>query len=456
MDSKRFVIVDIETTGGNARMGRIIEIAAYLYEDDKVIDELVTLINPECHIPPFITNMTGITEDMVSEAPRFFEIARDLVSITDKAIFVAHNVAFDWGFIATEFRRLGYNWAPERLCTLQLSRRLLPGHKSYSLGNLCADLGIVIEGRHRAAGDALATVELFKLLLSKGLENAKDPRQLELKLHPALVADKLHALPQSTGVYYFWDEKGNLIYIGKSNNIKQRVLSHFYNRKTQKELRIQAMTADVTIEETGSELIALLLESDEIKKHKPLFNRAQRRSIMQYGVFDYTDLRGYIQFNIARTAEHTDLKALASFPTKDEAAEFLENLIDRHELCMKLCGLYPTDGACFLRQVHRCHGACEGSEEPELYNLRAQKAIDELSFHKESFLLLEPGRHDDENAFVFIDNGIYRGFGYVPNDVSMLHPAELSQYLVCTKENHDVYQIILRYMRQKKVRKQPF
>lgn len=229
-----FAIVDIETTGGSARLEKITEIAVYLHDGEKITGEYVSLINPERNIPYFITNLTGITNEMVEDAPRFFEIARDIVELTEGRTFVAHNARFDYSFLRQEFKSLGFNFKRNIIDTVALSRKLLPGHRSYSLDNICRDLKIDINGRHRAAGDALATVKLFKILLDKDWEiNGKRSNLVRntriSKLNPRLDVSKIDAIPEEPGIYYFYDEDGDLIYIGKSRNLQQRISTHLSN-----------------------------------------------------------------------------------------------------------------------------------------------------------------------------------------------------------------------------------
>ncbi len=166
-----YAIVDIETTGGSSKTGKITEIAILISDGEKIIDSFVSLVNPECNIPFYITQLTGITNHMVANAPRFYEIAKKVVEITSNRIFVAHNVSFDYNFIRKEFNDLGYDFKMKKLCTVQLSRKFFPGHESYSLGKICNKLNININHRHRAEGDALATAELFKLILKKETQN---------------------------------------------------------------------------------------------------------------------------------------------------------------------------------------------------------------------------------------------------------------------------------------------
>lgn len=177
-----YAIIDIETTGQSAANGKITEVAIFVHDGFKVIDSFSSLINPECYIPDYIVNLTGINNEMVRNAPKFYEVARRIVEMTNDRIFVAHNVSFDYRFIQEEFKRLGYDYQRKTMCTVRMGRKFLPGHKSYSLGNICDELGISINGRHRAAGDALATVKLFEILLEKKTqkETKQPPGQLRL------------------------------------------------------------------------------------------------------------------------------------------------------------------------------------------------------------------------------------------------------------------------------------
>ena len=223
-----YAIIDIETTGGSARLEKITEIAIYLHDGNQITGEFVSLVNPERNIPYFITNLTGITNEMVEDAPRFYEIAKKIIELTEGRTFVAHNARFDYSFIRQEYKSLGFNFKRNILDTVALSRKLLPGHKSYSLGNICKDLNISINGRHRAAGDALATVRLFEILIARDIEiNGGRSSLLKntrvSKLNPKLDINKIESIPDEPGVYYFYNEKGDLIYIGKSRNLQQRI-----------------------------------------------------------------------------------------------------------------------------------------------------------------------------------------------------------------------------------------
>ncbi len=455
-----FAIVDIETTGGSPVTEKITEIAVYVYDGNKIVEEFCTLINPEKEIPYFITNLTGISNAMVANSPKFYEVARKIVEITQDRVFVAHNVSFDYHFIRNEFKRLGYNYSRQQLCTVQLSRKLIPGLASYSLGKICKHLNIEVNGRHRAYGDAYATVKLFEYLLQS--QNSKDIIQssstsiIRKTFHPQLDPGILDNLPEETGVYYFYNDHQELIYIGKSKNIRQRIQSHFRNYNTRKGIEMQNSTAHISYEITGSELIALLKESNEIKQHKPLYNRSQRRTTSQFGIEFFKDLKGYIQFSIKNSKEQAGSR-LISFSTQKAAKAYLMQLIDNYDLCMKLCGLYPAAGACFHYEIMECKGACIDKENPDTYNLRAQKAIDKHKFRHDSFFILEDGRYLNEMAIILIEKGVYLGYGYIDKDSNDGSLDALRDCIHSYADNRDIQQIIRNYILQHdKIRIIPF
>ncbi|NHB67707.1 exonuclease domain-containing protein [Perlabentimonas gracilis] len=419
-----FAIVDIETTGGSPVSSRITEIAIFLFDGKKIVDEYTTLINPECYIPPNITRLTGISNEMVANAPRFYEVARRVVEITDGATFVAHNVTFDYKFIQTEFKRLGFDYNRPTLCTVRLSRKHLPGYPSYSLGNICDNLGISINGRHRAAGDALATVKLFQELLQVSPNLATEGQDILSSLAPNLNPKTIADLPEATGVYYLYDADGVIIYIGKSVNIRKRVLDHTARPKTKRATEMLSQISDIGYELTGSELIALLMEADAIKEHLPKYNKRGRRRNSQMGVFQKTDAKGYINLSI-ETISNDDEIPIASFDNQAEAQAYLYRIVDDYSLCQKLCGLYKSANACFHHQIGQCHGACIGLELPHDYNLRVQQALDSQSLGSRSFIMVDDGRHPDERSFIKVMNGKIEGFGYfnpeyIDNSIDLL------------------------------------
>ena len=443
----KFAIVDIETTGGNALKDRITEIAVYIHDGKKVVDEFCTLINPECSIPPFISKLTGISNEMVENAPRFFEVAKQFVQITDGAVFVAHNASFDYGFIRQEYKSLGFNFSRDYLCTVRLSRKIVPGFRSYSLGNLCNSLNINIENRHRASGDALATVKLFEILLHKNkeenvLSDFIKNDYVNLRFPPGLKRSTIDKLPETYGVYYLINENGEIIYIGKSNNIRKRILSHFNNKQSRKALELRNSISDISFEETGNELIALLLESDEIKKLQPFFNRAQKRTVLNYCIHIIKNENGYLTFQIGKEKENL----LITPGSYDHALEIIDKLVIKFNLCQKLCGVYSIVHACFGYSVKQCHGACVGKEEPVEYNKRVQLAIDSLQYKNPSFLIIDRGRSISEKSIVQIEKGKYVGYGYFEPEFVNHDPDTLKDFIKFKEDNKDVNRIIRNYL----------
>lgn len=433
-----YAIIDVETTGGSFVNERLTEIAVYIHDGTRIVDEFSTLLNPEQPIPYMITRITGITDDMVANAPRFYEIAKKIVEMTEGATFVGHNASFDYNFIKNEFKRLGYNYRRPTLCTVKMSRRIIPGMQSYSLGNLCQELGIVVENRHRAAGDALATTKLLELLLKT------DPQAIE-KQSGSSIPEMIREVPEEAGVYYLHDLSGRIIYIGKSNNMFGRLLQHFRNSETHKAVEMRNRTASVSYEQTGSELIALLLESDEIKKHKPIFNRAQRRSIFSFGLFEFTDENGYRNLHLGH--QLNGKQAITSFTSMDHARNYLYGVIEKFELCQKLCRLYETQGACFQYGIKQCRGACVGKESPEHYNRRADAAIRLSGFMQPDFFIIDKGRNNEEAGVVKIAAGRYCGFGYIDTSEN-INQESLNNCIKSYDDNRDTRQIIQTYLKK--------
>ena len=451
-----YAIIDIETTGGSAHLEKITEIAIYQHDGNEITDEYVSLVNPERNIPYFITNLTGITNEMVEEAPRFYEIAKKIIELTEGRIFVAHNARFDYSFIIQEYKSLGFNYKRSILDTVALCRKLLPGHKSYSLGNICDDLSISINGRHRAAGDALATVRLFEILMAKDIDiNGGRSSLLKntrvSKLNPKLDTSKIEMIPDEPGIYYFYNEKGDLIYIGKSRNLQQRINTHLSNNSTNRAMEMRDLIADISWERTGSELIALLKESSEIKRNKPVYNHAQRRTGFQWGIFRSIDTNGYLNFRYGQIND--DEIPVSVFTSKEKTRSKLGSLVDTYNLCQKLSGLYETEGACFHYQVGICKGACIGKESPGEYNERAAKATEEFIFSRRNFFIIDKGREDEERCAVKIVNGKYGGWGYFNINDMGFGLSAVHDCINPSGDNSDIQVILKQYLRSNRVEK---
>ncbi|MCO6491546.1 MAG: GIY-YIG nuclease family protein [Phaeodactylibacter sp.] len=453
MMQKLYAIVDLETTGGRAARDKVIEIAIVLHDGAQILDTYSTLLNPECYVPYGITQLTGISQDMVQDAPRFYEVARKVVEMTEGAIFVAHNVRFDYSFLREEFARLGYTYSRRNLCTVRLSRKAFPGLPSYSLGNLIRSLGIEVENRHRALDDALATAEILRRILN-GEDNEQQVKEMvnlgikEALLPKNLTVEQIHALPEECGVYYFHNQKGDVVYVGKSINIKKRVAEHFAN-KSEKGNKLQQHVHDITFELTGSELVALLLESHEIKRLSPEINRAQRVRRFPYIIHTFEDEAGYICFEVAQVTAQTRKKynIISEYPKLSHAKGHLSRAMEQYELCSRLCSLHPGKGACFHYHIRQCYGACIGAEPKEKYNERAEEAREQLStiFDKD-FFILDQGRSPEEMSVVLVEEGNYRGFGYVEREEMNGHPDFLRDIIKPFQGNPETTRIIQRYL----------
>ena len=446
-----YSVVDIETTGNGYRGQKITEISIFIFDGEKIVDEFTSLVNPEQKIPHFITNLTGITDAMVRTAPKFYEIAKKIAEITKDTIFVAHNVNFDYNIIRDEFKSLGFDFKRKKLCTVRLSRKIIPGLASYSLGNICSAEGIEIAARHRAKGDAEATVELFRRLIIRDhkftINSFLNAKSREATLPPLLDKQVVDTLPEKHGVYYFKNEKKEVIYVGKANNIKQRVISHFYDKK-KKERTMCLETADISYTETGSELIALLHESSEIKHLYPKFNRAQRKAGEAVGLFSYEDQKGilHLAFNRLKLTPNPIMK----FYSMAACRTTLEKICSAFELCPKYCHLQTNVNACFHFQLQQCRGVCSEKEAIESYNKRVRKAIKSLGLQTENLVIKENGRTDEELGFVLILNGIYQGFGYVNKNLELSSLEDYLLHITPQKDNRDVQRILNAYLSKNK------
>ncbi len=448
-----YAILDIETTGGKYNEEGITEIAIYRFDGHKIVDQFFSLVNPERDIQSFVVNLTGINNEMLQNAPKFHEVAKRIIEITKGCTIVAHNAQFDNRILTTEFDRLGYSFDKNFLCTVELSKKLIPNLASYSLGKLMRSLGIPISDRHRAQGDAKATLMLFKILLEKDTSKKiiqetvkKDPkRQLEPKL-----IDIIESTPSIIGVYYIHKKNGSIIYIGKSKNIKKRLLQHFTN-DNRKSKKIQLEVDSVTYEETGNDLIAQLKESEEIKQNKPIFNHALKRTLYEYQLSSFKDTNGYINLKIEKADEGKN--AIITFSNYQQAKMFLFKITEEFRLCQKLNGIHKTTSNCFLFSIKQCNGACIGDESPKVYNKRLLDFIEKNSYKNQSILIIDRGRDIDERSVILIKDGIYKGYGFYNLNYQINNPEVLKSIITPMPDNRDAQHILQVYLRKNKVLK---
>jgi DNA polymerase-3 subunit epsilon len=319
---------------------------------------------------------------------------------------------------------------------------------------LCKELGIKIENRHRAAGDALATVKLLEMILQlNGNELPvlfKDTYSFN-DLNPAVNSTLINTLPEKTGVYYFHNEKGDILYIGKSKNIRKRVISHLSNNKLRKAIELKNSLYDISYELTGSELIALLKESEEIKHHRPLFNRSQRRVSFDYGLYVTDNCAGYLCLNIAKHSG--TMVPVTTFSDFEESTRFMFDATSKFNLCQKLNGLYNTDGSCFQYSIKQCRGACIGMEPPEDYNRRVEEAIEHYRIKHDDMLIIDKGRNDGERSVVLLEHGKYTGYGFIDCDLLSNNLDFIKECVSQYRDNRDVQVIIRNYLKKHKVEK---
>lgn len=443
-----YTIIDIETTGNGIKGNKITEISIFKYDGGQIVDEFTSLVNPESPIPYFITGLTGIDDHMVQNAPTFREIADTVLKITEGCIFVAHSVNFDYGVIKEEFRQIGIDFTRKKLCTVRLSRQLIPGLRSYSLGKLCSAVQIPLVDRHRARGDAHATVLLFEKLLKNPeaeevFKKFLNARSQEATLPPHLPKAVFDMIPQKPGIYYFMNQKGEIIYVGKAINLKKRVLGHFYD-KSRKEIQMCAETAHIDFKLSGSELVALLMESAEIKRLFPPYNRAQKKPGRQYAIFAYEDRNGitHLAYNTSKGAP----SPLKVFHNQTECRAYLEEVCKSFSLCPKYCHLQQTTSACSHHEINTCEGICRGEETPRDYNQKVEVAIAHMKMlSSEVRMIKEKGRNETESAVILIADGIYKGFGFIDTDIEIATLEDVEAFITPQKHTLETESILTQY-----------
>lgn len=439
-----FSVIDIETTGGSAKSSKIIEIAIYKTDGESILDEYHSLVNPDAPIPSFITSLTGIDDDMVKDAPLFGEIADEVHEFTSDSIFVAHNVNFDYSFVKEAFADEGMVFDRKKLCTVRLSRKIVPGLPSYSLGNLCKSMLISIDYRHRAHGDAKATTELLHLLIQKD-ENGFVDRSLkrnsrEATLPPNLPKSEVEELPLSPGVYYFHDRHGKVIYVGKAKRLKSRVIGHFTDGSGKRKQKFINEIFHVSFEETGNELVALLHESNEIKRLWPKFNRIQKYPANNFGLYQYEDNSGYIHLQINRVAR--GVIPILQYKNLSEARSALIKAVADYELCPKLCGLQTSNSHCFDYTLGKCKGACINLEDVSTYNDKVLSAVEVLKDRESTYAVVGDGRDHSEKSIVLVEDGRYLGFGFCSYDMNLHTLEEFKDVIDPCKDDQDIRHIL--------------
>ncbi|HCQ12445.1 exonuclease domain-containing protein [Flavobacterium sp.] len=442
MKKQEYAIVDIETTGGNASGSRITEIAIIIHDGKKIVERWESLVNPQKEIPPAIFALTGITNEMVSTAPIFDLISDKVLELLKDRVFVAHNVNFDYSFVRNELELSGYKWTARKLCTVRAARKIKPGLPSYSLGRLCNSLDIPLENAHRAGGDANATTILFSRLLewddAKVIETMIKKTATDQRLPPHLPPTDFDALPEKTGVYYFYDQYKKVIYVGKAVNIKKRVASHFsgHNINSQRQNFLRDIHG-ISFEVCATELIALLLECTEIKKLWPTYNRALKRFEFNYGLYEYEARSGYRYLAVGKLSKGQS--CIESFNSLHTAINALMQLKEKFTIDHRFCNF----GIPELPQAIK--NDLEILPDLDSHNEQIEKALHYLVSKRETFAIIDKGRTQEEKSVVYVENGHFYGMGYLSSDIIINEITELKEHVTRYASNQYIMQLIYSY-----------
>ncbi|MFD2598828.1 exonuclease domain-containing protein [Sphingobacterium corticis] len=449
--AREYAIVDIETTGGSADRSRITEVAIIIHDGQQVIDRWETLVNPQQYIPLSIQGLTGITDEMVADAPIFQDVASTIYDYLHGRIFVAHHVNFDYSFLKHQLGESGLTWQSPKLCTVRLARKIKPGFASYSLGRLCDALGIRLNDRHRAGGDVSATAELFELLVASDSESVLEQmlkRNSSVQRLPAnLSQDIFDNLPMVAGVYYFHDRSGKVIYVGKAINIKKRVSGHFTGHNIQaKRQDFLKEIHNISFQLCGTELMALLLECQEINRLWPKYNRALKRAEAKYGLVNYTGMDGYMHVSLIKLAKHQ--RCIRPFYSLREGVSSLRNLIEHFSLDKRFCH-FPSEVSLPTTLEIR---ARRSIDLPELdgYNERVEKAMEAVQTKSSSYIIVDQGRNLEEKSCIWIENGKFYGMGYISKENQSTTWADYKDDLQRYHGNEYMMQLIESFLQQSK------
>ncbi len=430
-----YAIVDIETTGSQPDGNGITEIAIVLHNGAEVEGRYETLINPRYAIPPYVSHLTGISNQMVATAPPFEDVAENIYRLLQNRVFIAHNVNFDYSFIKYHLRMAGFEWSPKKLCTLKLARKAFPGFQRYGLGHICRTLEIQVSNRHRAGGDADATAILFNMILQKeGEKIIRDFLKKENReqiLPPNLPNQQVNNLPYTPGVYYFHNSKGKVIYVGKAVNLKARVVSHFTGLNTgKKRQEFLRNIHSVTFKECPTELTACILESVEIKRLWPTYNISQKRPTQAYGIYSFEDNRGYLRLAIDKKRKYYE--PVASFNLMTDAHRTLWKMVKDHELHPALC---------FLDRTATVHDY----PEPSHYNTRVAAAVKSLKDQLGTYAIFEEAPFDKKNACILVESGKFYGMGLIPDNLNFTQADYIKPHLTQYPNNEVIQSMVHSY-----------
>lgn len=430
-----YAIIDLETTGGQFNKEGITEIAIYRFNGVDIVDQFISLVNPEIPIQPFVVKLTGINNAMLRQAPKFYEVAKRIVEITEGCIIVAHNASFDYRILKLEFDRLGYQYNKPTLCTVEMSKILLPNAASYSLGKLVRSLGIPIPDRHRANGDALATLKLFKLLLDKDSQKQIVKQQIKHELHQGIspkLFDILQNIPPTVGVFYVHNDKGIIIYINKGTNMRKK-LNSIFTSDSKLATRIQKEVYTVTYEETGNELIALLKEREELFHNKPTLNKTQKKSLFLWSVYRDKSPEGYLTLKIQKSDGRK--QAIQSFKNPEKALKFINDLYKQNEIVENVQSKLNLE----LNQQFPV----------EMHNELFKNIIDKEVQCWQNMIIILKGRNQTEKSALLIEKGIFKGYCFFELNYQITNVNVLNSKLITLNYTKDTFNIVKQYITSK-------
>lgn len=457
---QKLAFVDIETTGGRYQFDRIIEIGIIRVENNNIIAEYNQLLHPQSHLPPEITLLTGITAADLESQPTFYDVKHTIYELLQDCVFVAHNARFDYSFIKHEFLREDMHFAPKQCCTVKLSRSLFPTEHHHNLDAVMQRLQLVCENRHRAFDDAHVLFQFYKkiqiLFPNEVVEHAVAVAMKKPSLPTKLSPEDIDQIPEQPGVYIFYGENNTPLYIGKSKNIRERVLSHFSaDIRHGTEMKISQQIERIETKTTAGELGALFTESKLVKQLLPIYNRKLRRQSELTALISKTDTNGY-PLAVIETVSNIDPNSLSSFigffRSKKQAKDYLSRMVKEYSLCDKLLAIEKTNGACFSYRLGICKGACIGKEPAIKYMLRFVQAFADLKIKpwpfKGAVVIEEYNPINQKKEYFIVDKWCYVG--------SILYNGDtLSDQLVQnTTFDLDTYKILRGFFRDKKHEKQ--
>lgn len=430
-----YAVIDLEATGGKPGTERIIEVAIFMFDGRRIVDQFITLVRPDVPIPPFVQKLTGIREQDVRTAPRFHEVAKRIVQMTEGAVFVAHNAPFDYRILREEFARLGFDYQRVVLDTIPLAEKFLPGMPAYGLSTLCTELNIAHTRKHRADGDARATVQLLQILLDKDREKYIEGVYLK---QPAATgkhkfSDQIARYVKTVGIYYLFNADGRVLYVGKSDQLRVRIDRHFLST-SEKALALQAEVASIRVEETGSLLLADILEHVELKKLKPPYNQAKDKFRLRFGLFPIETEDGVLW----------DVRGIR----RDPPALQVDSLADGVALLGGMAEARQWSLADVLLPRLVPQHAPEAAQTADLPRTvgEALEALEAFLWPEGVVIYLDRGREPGEKTAFWVDGGRFLGYAYVRLEQEVHDQATLKNRLTLLPQQPYLRSLLAEYV----------